>query len=73
MKAFLIFLRSQHPGFEKEDHISIDELNQFRRKYLTSLITLEKGELAVIAREVMDAIINNADRSSAHHRTKACR
>ncbi|MGV8880393.1 MAG: DUF1003 domain-containing protein [Sphingobacteriaceae bacterium] len=49
-----------HPDFSKEDYITIAELNQYRRLYLTSLITQEKGELAVIDRDVMEAIQNNS-------------
>ncbi|HSJ12276.1 MAG TPA: DUF1003 domain-containing protein [Gillisia sp.] len=48
------------PGFTQEDHISIAELNMFRRQYLTSLILQEKGELALIDRNVMEAIQNNS-------------
>lgn len=46
--------------FGKDDYISNTELNQYRRLYLTSLVTQEKGELAVIDRDVMDAIKNNS-------------
>lgn len=53
-------LKNKFPDFTKDDFISIDELNQYRRIYLTSLITLEKGELATIDRDVMEAIKNNA-------------
>ncbi|MDA3613611.1 DUF1003 domain-containing protein [Polluticaenibacter yanchengensis] len=53
-------LKNDFPGFEREDFISIDELNQYRRLYLTSLITQEKGEQAVVDRDVMEAIKNNS-------------
>ena len=53
-------IKLDYPSFYKSDFISITELNQYRRLYLTSLITLEKGELAVIDRDVMDAIKNNS-------------
>jgi len=48
------------PGFSLNDHISIDELNRYRRLYLTSLILQERGELDQIDRSVMEAIQNNA-------------
>lgn len=54
----LIF--SEHPSFCKESYISLTELNRYRRLYLTSLIIQEKGELAIIDRDVMDAIKNNS-------------
>ena len=53
-------IKSEFPYFEKEDFISITELNQYRRLYLTSLITQEKGELAVIDKDVLEAIKNNS-------------
>ncbi|HMP29383.1 MAG TPA: DUF1003 domain-containing protein [Saprospiraceae bacterium] len=53
-------LKSEHPNFDKNSYISLTELNQYRRLYLTSLILQEKGELAIIDRDVMDAIKNNA-------------
>jgi uncharacterized membrane protein len=53
-------IRSDHPGFNNECSITLDELNQYRRLYLSSIITLEKGELAVVDRDVMDAIKNNS-------------
>jgi uncharacterized membrane protein len=53
-------IRTDFPTFEKDDYITLSELNQYRRLYLTSLITLEKGELAVIDRDVIDAIKNNS-------------
>ena len=40
--------------------MSISELNQFRRQYLTTLISQEKGELARLDRYVMQAIATNS-------------
>jgi len=51
---------ADHPDFDRESYISLSELNQYRRLYLTSLIIQEKGELAKIDRDVMDAIKNNS-------------
>ncbi|MEY2704481.1 MAG: hypothetical protein RL407_543 [Bacteroidota bacterium] len=53
-------IQSQLPAFGKDDFISNSELNQYRRLYLTSLILQEKGELAAIDQEVMEAIKNNS-------------
>lgn len=52
-------IQSMHPGFTDESYISIEELNIFRRKYLTILLENEKGELADIDKDVMEAIKNN--------------
>ena len=49
-----------YPGFSKDDFVSLNELNRYRRLYLTSLIAEEKGELAIIDLDVMDAIKNNS-------------
>ena len=53
-------IKSKFPAFNQNDFITIDELNQYRRHYLTSLIIQEKGEVAMIDRNVMDAIKNNS-------------
>lgn len=49
-----------YPQFERNSYISLDELNKYRRLYLTSLITQERGELAAIDHDVMNAIRNNS-------------
>ena len=53
-------IKAEYPGFGNDDHISLDELNKYRRSYLTSLIIKEKGELAIIDGDVMYAIKNNS-------------
>jgi uncharacterized membrane protein len=53
-------IKTEYPDFNKDCSITLDELNHYRRLYLSSLITQEKGELAVIDRDVMDAIKNNS-------------
>jgi uncharacterized membrane protein len=59
-EAIYNFIRNSYPGFVNESFISIDELNKYRRFYLTYLIEQEKGELAQIDRDVMDALKNNS-------------
>lgn len=53
-------INSDYPDFDNNDYISIVELNKYRRLYLTSLISQEKGELALIDKDVLDAIKNNS-------------
>jgi uncharacterized membrane protein len=53
-------IQYQFPDFTKDSYLSIDELNKYRRLYLTSLIVQEKGEIAVIDKDVMEAIKNNS-------------
>jgi uncharacterized membrane protein len=54
------FIQSLHSDFNAESYMSISELNQFRRQYLTTLISQEKGELARLDRDVMQAIATNS-------------
>ncbi len=53
------FIIATHPDFNKDCFLSLDELNNYRRLYLTSLITQEKGELEIIDNAVYAAIKNN--------------
>ncbi len=53
-------IQSDFSDFNKDSYISLAELNQYRRLYLTSLIIQEKGELAIIDKDVMDAIKTNS-------------
>lgn len=58
--GILSLLKSDFPDMYKDDYISIDELNQYRRLYLTSLVVQERGELAIIDEDVITAIRNNS-------------
>jgi len=53
-------IKSDHPGFNEDCFISLDELNHYRRIYLSSLISQESGEIDTLDRDVMDAIKNNS-------------
>lgn len=53
-------IQSEKPDFNKESRISIQVLNQYRRIYLSKLVEQEKGELARIDEDVMQAIRENA-------------
>lgn len=53
-------IKKSYPDFTDMDCISLSELNKFRRLYLTSLITQERGELEIIDVDVIDAINNNS-------------
>lgn len=54
------FIKKEYQDFDKQHYISIAELNNYRRFYLAFLIEQEKGELAVIDKDVMQAIKNNS-------------
>lgn len=53
-------IQKDFTDFDSECYITIAELNTYRRLYLTSLIVQEKGELAEIDLDVLDAIKNNS-------------
>ncbi len=53
-------IRAELPGFTSDCYISLAELNKYRRLYLATLIIEERGELAAIDKDVMDAVKNNA-------------
>lgn len=53
-------IRKDYPDFSGESVISIDELNKYRRLYLTQLVQQERGELAQIDLDVMKAIQSNS-------------
>lgn len=53
-------ISSEHPDFDKESFISLSELNQYRRLYISTLIIEENGELAILDRDVMEAFENNS-------------
>lgn len=53
-------IKAEYPDFNKASHITIEELNRYRRSYMASLIASEKGELAGIDKEVINAIKNNS-------------
>jgi len=54
------FIAQNQTGYTQDDVISLEELNKYRRLYLTSLIAQEKGELAIIDQDVIEAIKNNS-------------
>jgi len=53
-------IKSDFPDFKEDCYISLEELNQYRRQYLSSLIVEENGEIDVLDRDVMNAIRNNS-------------
>jgi uncharacterized membrane protein len=54
------FIQKTHPDFNAEGFISIEELNGFRRTYITQLVLEERGELAQVDDDVLEAIKNNS-------------
>ncbi len=53
-------IKKDYPDFNRDCHISLDELNRYRRHYLSDLQAQESGELDILDKDVMEAIRNNA-------------
>lgn len=58
-KGVYDLIQAEFPDFTFESIISLEELNVYRRIYLTQLVEQERGELAVIDFDVMKAIRDN--------------
>lgn len=59
-EQIFLLIQNQYPDFSRQSLLSLEELNQFRRLYLTQLIQQEKGEMAAVDLDVMKAIRENA-------------
>ncbi|WP_413511243.1 DUF1003 domain-containing protein [Myroides odoratus] len=59
-KGVFELIQRDYPTFSKEDYITLNELNRYRRLYLADLMRQEKGELAVLDKDVLEAIQNNS-------------
>lgn len=44
-KSLLLFIHQRHPGFSDNGHLSLSELNTFRRQYISSFLEQEINEL----------------------------
>jgi len=53
-------IRKDYPNVADHDILSIEELNRYRRLYLTTLIEQEHGEMAKLDLDVMEAINGNS-------------
>jgi len=53
------FIKKDYPEIKSEDYISLDILNNYRRKYLSNIIREEIGESSELEKEVLQAIEKN--------------
>jgi uncharacterized membrane protein len=53
-------IKSEFPEFDMECSVSLDELNHYRRLYLSSLVEQERGELDVIDNDVINTMKHNS-------------
>lgn len=54
------FIKKDYPELRPTDYLSLAEVNNYRRQYLTSLVEQESGELAMIDQDVMNAVKSNS-------------
>jgi uncharacterized membrane protein len=57
--ALLELIQKDHPDFTRESYISIDKLNEYRRRYITQLIEQDVGEVSHLEEDVIHAIQAN--------------
>jgi uncharacterized membrane protein len=53
-------IKKDHPDFSADSHISLTELNKYRRIYFSSILIKEEKELKALDNEVAEAIKNSA-------------
>jgi len=58
--AIFSYIQLKYPLFSVDDFISLSEMNTFRRSYLSYLIEQERGEIATIDNDVLEAMRNNS-------------
>ena len=58
-KTLFNVIAKEHPGFSKDDFISLEELNTYRKYYIAGIIDQEKGEMDKLESEVVEAISSN--------------
>lgn len=55
-KSLLQLIRKDHPDISNDSYISLEVVNNYRKKYLESLIADEAGELSTLESEVVNSI-----------------
>jgi uncharacterized membrane protein len=49
-------IKTSYPDWKPEGYICLDDLNQFRMKYIQNLLESEKGELTALDHEVLESL-----------------
>lgn len=52
----LTLIQKEHPEFSENHFLSIDELNDYRQKYLSDLMEEQLGELSTLDKTVLDSL-----------------
>ncbi len=57
-------IQAAYPDWKPEGYICLDDLNQFRMKYIQNLLESEKGELTTLDHEVLESLQRHETLSS---------
>lgn len=55
-KSIFDLIQEEHPEFNEDSYVSLEELNKYRKKYIEKIVKQELGELNSLEQEVVDSI-----------------
>jgi len=55
-KTIFDLIQEDHPAFNEESYLSLEQLNKYRKKYIEKIVKQELGELNSLEQEVVDSI-----------------
>jgi len=58
-KEILDLVKNDFPDFSDNDYISIESLNDYRKKYMASLLKQENAEISEMEKQVIESIAKN--------------
>jgi uncharacterized membrane protein len=58
-KEILDLVKKDYPDFSEGDYISIESLNEYRKKYMATLLKQENAEISEMEKQVIDSIAKN--------------
>ncbi len=58
-KEILDLVRKDFPNFNETDYISIESLNEYRKKYMATLLKQENAEISEMENQVIESIAKN--------------
>lgn len=58
-KSILDFIKVEHPDFENDKCMSVDELRSFRERYIAEMLLKETGDLSEMEQTVLKALNDN--------------
>jgi len=59
-EAIFNLIKADYPEFDQDCYLSLEELNHYRRIYLSSLVEQERGEMDIIDKDVITALKSNS-------------